>query len=88
MADTPVVFTVPTSKLTSNDMITIEWQHFFERLGDSLNAMREFGPKGNRPTSNIWIRRSYMDITLGKTIYAASFVNGKTTWVDSDGNVV
>ena len=64
------------------------WGNWFSQAYRILFAEAESGTTANRPTKNLYIGRSYFDVSLGahgKKIFVDKDLTG---WVDSSGNVV
>jgi hypothetical protein len=62
------------------------WTSFFEAVFNLLTAMTQSGTTAQRPTTFLWIGRSYFDTTLGYRIEVKS-VN-PTVWVNGAGTSV
>jgi hypothetical protein len=62
------------------------WTSFFEQIFNILSAMTQSGTTAQRPTSFLWIGRSYFDTTKGYPVYVKSV--GPVVWVNGAGTVV
>jgi len=72
--------------------LTTGWQVFFSKIWQVVLASTLSGTTANRPTTFLWIGRSYFDTSLGahgKPIWVASVSSsGVATWVDATSTVV
>ena len=50
----------------------------------AANSVTESGTTAQRPTTNLWIGRVYMDTTLGMPIWVSA-VTPSIVWVDATG---
>lgn len=62
------------------------WTSFFDQVFNLLSAMTQSGTTAQRPTSFLWIGRSYFDTTKGYPVYVKSV--GPVVWVNGAGTVV
>lgn len=62
------------------------WAQWFTRVHQAVQSMYQSGPTTERPTSLLWIGRSYYDTTLKKPVYVSSVK--PTVWRDAAGVAV
>lgn len=60
-----------------------EWRNFFVAVYNICNAVTMSGTTAHRPTTLLWVGRTYFDTTLGIPIWLKSV--GPTVWVNSAG---
>lgn len=65
---------------------TLPWKQVFSRWQKVILSVRQSGTTANRPTSGLWIGRTYFDTTLGKPIWVKTV--GPTVWVNAAGTPV
>lgn len=75
-----------TSVVSDDGQTNRQWLQWFDRVHAIASACQQSGTTANRPTSRLWIGRSYFDTTLGIPVYVQSVK--PTVWVDSAGVVV
>jgi len=66
------------------------WLQWLARTHRAVSAAQQSGPTADRPTTVLWIGRTYFDTTINKPIWVKS-VPAKPTpaiWVDATGAVV
>lgn len=80
-------------ELPSNDPLTDQrgmafrtWAQWISRIHAICVSVQQSGPTSDRPTSLLWIGRTYFDTTLGKPIWVKSV--RPTVWVDGAGTSV
>lgn len=56
------------------------WRNFFNAVFLICNAMTLSGTTANRPSSNLWVGRTYFDTTINKPIWYVG-----PGWVDATG---
>lgn len=62
------------------------WMTWFNQAYTILFAAQSSGTTGQRPTTNLWVGRTFYDVSLGKPVWVNS-VN-PTVWKDASGSVV
>jgi hypothetical protein len=60
-----------------------EWRNFFVAVFNICNALTLSGTTAQRPTSFLFVGRTYFDTTLGIPIWIQSL--GPTVWIDAAG---
>lgn len=80
-------------ELPSNDPLTDNsgmafrtWAQWLSWVHMTVSSARQSGTTAERPTSMLWLGRSFFDTTLGIPVYVQSV--RPTVWVDAAGNVV
>lgn len=75
------------SPLVGDDkMATMPWLQVFARWQRIILAAQQSGTTANRPTTGLWVGRTYFDTTLNKPIWAKTVT--PTVWVDATGAAV
>lgn len=64
---------------------SLPWQEWFMQVFRICFAVQQSGTTAQRPTSQLWIGRTYFDTTLNKPVWVNSSATG---WVDADGSAV
>lgn len=65
---------------------TKAWANWMSQAWAILAAVEQSGVTANRPTTNLWVGRTYFDTTLGLPLwYDGNVVTG---WIDAAGNQV
>jgi hypothetical protein len=62
------------------------WRNFFQAVYSICTALTTSGTTAKRPTSGLWIGRTYFDTTLGIPIWLKS--TSPTVWCNSAGAAV
>lgn len=62
------------------------WAQWFTRVHQAVSAIYQSGPTANRPTSLLWVGRSFYDTSLNKPVYVSSVK--PTVWRDASGAAV
>ena len=62
------------------------WRAFFNAVFTICNALTTSGTTAQRPTTLLWIGRTYFDVTIGLPIWIQS--TGPTVWIDAAGTPV
>lgn len=77
-------FDIPASGPVSDDNgPTRGWLKWFRIATDTCNSARDSGTTAQRPTENLWVGRTYFDISLGKPVWYSG-----SDWVDATGSSV
>lgn len=63
-----------------------EWRNFFVAIYNICNAVTLSGTTARRPTTLLWVGRTYFDTTIGLPIWIRSL--GPTVWINAAGGVV
>jgi len=77
-ADTPVT--------DDRGILSVPWGQVFTRWQAAIGSIVQSGTTANRPTSILWIGRSYYDTTLNKPVYVSAVK--PTVWRDAAGTIV
>jgi hypothetical protein len=74
----------------SSDTVTMEgsttrpaWLQWFSLVHTTIISLRQSGTTTKRPTSGLWIGRTYFDTTLSKPIWVKT--SNPVVWVDATG---
>ena len=59
------------------------WRNFFNAVFNVCNALTQSGTTARRPTTLLWVGRTYFDVTLNRPIWYTG-----TNWIRADGTVV
>lgn len=79
-------FELPNAPLVGDDKLpTVAWTQVFSRWHRIILAAQQSGATASRPTSLLWIGRTYFDTTLGKPIWLKTV--SPIVWVTADGVV-
>lgn len=62
---------------------SVAWIRWFHKLWIVAGSVDGHGTTANRPTTNLFVNRPYLDETLGRPIWLKS-VN-PTVWIDATG---
>lgn len=62
---------------------TLPWLQTFSRWQKVILSVRQSGTTANRPTSGLWVGRTYFDTTLGLPVWVKTV--GPTVWVTAAG---
>lgn len=65
--------------------VSVPWSQWFARVHRIVSAVQSSGTTANRPTTVLWIGRTYFDTTLGKPVWVKAVQ--PTVWVDGVGTV-
>lgn len=74
------------SPIAGKEKAPIPWLQWFTRINAFVNAGQQSGTTAQRPTTGVWIGRTYWDTDLGIPVYVASVA--PIAWVDAAGNSV
>jgi hypothetical protein len=74
------------SPIAGSEKATGSWLQWFTRVNAFVNAGQQSGPTADRPTTLLWIGRTYYDTTLGYPVYVHSV--GPVVWHNGAGAVV
>lgn len=66
--------------------VNLEWRNFFVSVYNICSALTLSGTTANRPTSLLWVGRTYFDTTISRPIWVLSL--GPTVWINAAGAVV
>ena len=66
-------------------LVTVDygWRNFFSSVFTVCSALTQSGTTAQRPTSLLWVGRTYFDTTLGYPVWLLS--TGPDVWVDATG---
>jgi hypothetical protein len=67
--------------------VSLPWNQWFSRVHTLVSTLNTSGTTANRPTSGLWIGRTYFDTTLNKPIWVKA-VSPAVVWIDASGVVV
>ena len=59
------------------------WVAWFDQVQRILFPAQQSGTTANRPTTNLWVGRFYMDTSLNRPIWYTG-----SNWIRADGTVV
>ena len=59
------------------------WRNFFQQVFTICNALTTSGTTAQRPTTLLWVGRTYYDTTLNRPIWYTG-----SNWIRADGTVV
>ena len=77
-------FDLPSAPVVDDkQMPTVPFLQWFSRIHTIALAVRSSGTTAQRPTSSLWVGRTYFDTTLGKPIWYKN-----PGWVDATGAAV
>jgi hypothetical protein len=80
-------FDYPGTTLVDESRNTMPvWDQWFSRVQRIVASVQQSGVTADRPTSGVWIGRTYFDTTLGIPIWVQSV--GPVVWVDATGAAV
>ena len=69
----------------SKGLPTLPWVQVFARWHRVVLSLQQSGATADRPTTGLWVGRTYFDTTLGKPVWVKSV--GPAVWVDATGAV-
>ena len=72
--------------LDANRRFRPVWQRWLNTVQQTLAPASDNGTTTNRPTTNLYVARTYFDTTLGKPIWVKSL--NPTVWCDATGSSV
>lgn len=76
----------PINAVDDESGVAAPWRNFFVSVFNICAALTTSGTTAQRPTSLIWIGRTYFDTTLGIPIWVQSV--GPLVWCDATGAAV
>lgn len=81
-------FKKPTQNqiISSDGIINRDWDIFLTQVNNYITENSQHGITANRPTTNLYVGRYYLDDTLGYTVHIASL--NPTVWKNEAGAVV
>lgn len=62
------------------------WRAFFNAVYNICNGVTQSGTTAQRPTTFLYIGRTYFDVTIGLPIWVQS--TNPTVWINAAGGVV
>jgi hypothetical protein len=77
---------IPQGAVSDDDGPTRPWLQWFSRVQRVASAVSQSGTTAERPTSLLWLGRTYWDTTLNKPIWVKQ-VTPTVVWVLADGTV-
>lgn len=79
-----------TAPLDMNGGFTVAWLQWITRTHNNARTIQESGVTADRPTTTLWVGRSYFDTTLGKPIWVKSIPAkpAAAVWCDATGAAV
>lgn len=63
------------------------WQQVFTLWGAFVTAGKQSGPTADRPTSGLWVGRTYFDTDLGVPVWVKA-VSPTVVWANATGMAV
>jgi hypothetical protein len=81
----PSSFDIPDNAPVVDDKmrVTLPWLQWVSRIQRIVSAVQQSGTTAQRPTTLLWIGRTYFDTTLGKPVWVDSV--SPAVWVDATG---
>jgi hypothetical protein len=73
--------------VSEDKRLTVPWASWMSLANRAIQSVRQSGATANRPTSNLWIGRTFFDTTLNKPIWVKA-VSPAVVWVDATGAIV
>jgi len=67
-------------------MVSLPWAQLLSRWQRVTSSLTDSGTTAQRPTSALWIGRTFFDTTLGKPVWVKQ-VRPAVVWVDAAGTV-
>lgn len=87
MADNNYDYPTDTPVVGEERLLTAPWGQWFSRTHRAVFSLQQSGPTSDRPTSVLWIGRTYFDVTLNKPIWIQQ-VKPTVVWCDATGAAV
>lgn len=72
--------------VTEDMRATPAYQQWFTKVHNAVQSIYQSGPTSDRPTSLLWIGRSYYDTDLNQPVYVSAVK--PTVWRDASGAIV